>query len=329
MRRLVFWLFLIGICLAPIHSARADVDDTLEQIEDAAEEPLRTDKSYYEDRKFPPIRLTLKEEIEWGEFKSTDVTNFRTTATGDVRFPITKKYFAAISTHFGITNTRFSGKSFIQSGKSSGDPWNDLYEFSLRFRSQYLINDRWGLMVASWMVSRYEDGAKFRDGMKGAGAVAVTYNFGDKFNLVAGAALSSRIVGGGVRVNPFGQFSWKIDERHTFSTSGLGLGLKSEWNKSITTYFYGRYKGRRWRLDDRNDAPINGKSVNRGSLRDRRVPIGVGVRWKFLKGWRLRGDFGLIAYRQLKTTDDDGDSVDTVTSDAPGVFGSLLVQRRF
>jgi hypothetical protein len=35
-----------------------------------------------------------------------------------------------------------------------------------------------------------------------------------------------------------------------------------------------------------------------------------------------------VAYRQLKTTDEDGDSVDTVTSNAPGVFGSLLVQRR-
>jgi hypothetical protein len=315
---------MIGIYLIPIHSANADVDDTLEQIEDAAEEPLRTDKSYYDDRKFPPMRLTIKEEIEWGEFKGTDVTNFRTTATGEIRFPITKKYFGAISMHGGITNTNFSGNTFIESGKSSGDPWNDLYEFSLRFRSQYLINERWGFMLASWMVSRYEDGAKFDDGLKGAGAAAVTYRFGDKFSIVAGAAVASKIVGNGVSVNPFGQFSWKIDERHTFSTSGLGLRLRSKWNKSVSTYFYAKYKGRRWRLDDRNDGV-----VNRGSLRDRRVPIGVGLQWKFLKGWRLRGDLGLIAYRQLKTTDDDGDSFDTVTSDVPGVFGSLLVQRRF
>ena len=324
MNRLMCWLFLIGIGLISIQSANATVDDTLEQIEDAAEEPLRTDKSDYAARKFPPIRLTVKEEIEWGEFKDTDVTNFRTTATGEVRFPITKKFFGAISTHGGITDTRFSGDTFIESGKSSGDPWNDLYEFSLRFRSQYLINDRWGVMLASWMVSRYEDGAKFEDGLKGAGATAVTYNFGDKFNIALGVAVASKIVGNGVSVNPFGQFSWKIDERHTFSTSGLGLQLRSRWNKSITTHIYAKFKGRRWRLDDRNDG-----LVNRGSLRDRRVPIGVGLQWKFLKGWRLRGDLGLIAYRQLKTTDDDGDSFDTVTSDAPGVFGSLLLQTRF
>ena len=325
MNRLICWPLLIGIGLISIQSANANVDDTLEQIEDAAEEPLRTDKSYYDERKFPPMRLTVKEEIEWGEFKDTDVTNFRTTATGEIRFPITKKFFGALSTHGGITHTNFSGDSqFIGSGKSSGDPWNDLYGFSLRFRSQYLIDDRWGVMFASWMVSRWEDGAKFDDGVKGAGATAVTYRFGDKFNIVLGVAVSSKIVGNGVSVNPFGQFSWKIDERHTFSTSGLGLRLRSKWNQSITTNIYAKYKGRRWRLDDRNDG-----LVNRGSLRDRRVPIGVGLRWKFLKGWRLRGDLGLVVYRQLKTTDDDGDSFDTVTSNAPGVFGSLLVQRRF
>jgi hypothetical protein len=125
-------------------------------------------------------------------------------------------------------------------------------------------------------------------------------------------------------VNPFGQFSWEIDERHTFSTTGIGLQLRSSWSKVITTNIYAKYTGRRWRLDDRNDGV-----VNRGSLRDRKVPIGIGLQWRFLEGWQLRGDLGIVAYRQLQTTDDDGDSVDTETSNAPGVYGSLLVRRRF
>jgi len=62
------WGFLLGIRLLPIRSANAKVDDTLEQIGDASEELLRTDKSDYTDRKFPPLRLTIKEEIEWGDF---------------------------------------------------------------------------------------------------------------------------------------------------------------------------------------------------------------------------------------------------------------------
>ena len=55
----------------------------------------------------------------------------------------------------------------------------------------------------------------------------------------------------------------------------------------------------------------------------------MGLQWKFLKGWQLRSDLGVVAYRQLKTTDEDGDTVDIVTSNAPGVYGSLLVRKGF
>ena len=325
MKRVSCWPFLVMIGLILIQSANADDDDYLEQVEDATGEPLQTEMSYYTDRKRPPMRLTAKQEIEWAEFNNTDVTAFRTTVTGEIQFPITRKYFAEVSTSVGITNTNFSGDSqFIDSGKSSGDPWDDLYESSLRFRSRYVINDRWSFIASSWMTSRWEQGLNFDDGVKGAGATGATYNLGDKFSFVAGVAVSSKLVGGGMSVNPFGQFSWKIDERHTFSTTGLGLQLRSRWSKAITTSAYAKYTGRRWRLDDRNDGVIN-----QGSLRDRKVPIGMGLQWEFLKGWQLRGDLGFVAYRQLRTTDDDGDSVDTETSNAPGAFGSLLVRKRF
>jgi len=325
MRRLGLWGILLGLCLVPILSANASIDDTLEQIEEASEEPLSEDKRLTEDRKFPPMRLTLQQDVEWGEFKDTDVTSFRTTATGEIRFPITKKFLASVSTRAGVTVTDFSGDNrFIYAGSNSGDPWDELHEFSLRIRTQYLIDDRWGVMLAAWMVSRWEDGATITDGMKGSGATAITYRLGDRISIAAGVAVSSRIVGKSPAVNPFGFASWKIDDRHTLSTSGLGLRLKSKWTDSVSTFVSAKYKGRRWRLDERDDG-----IVNRGSLRDRRVPIGVGVQWKFLKGWRLRADLGLVAYRLFKVTNEENDSVDTVTADAPGVFGSFLLQRRF
>ena len=325
MKRFYSWPVLIMIGFMPIQSANTAEDDYAEQLEDASGEPLQTDISYYADRKRLPMHLTVKEEIEWGEFDNTDVTTFRTTATGQIEFPITKKYFAEVSTSVGVTTTNFSGDSqFIDAGKSSGDPWDDLYEFSLRFRSKYLINDTWSLLLSSWTGSRWEQGANFDDGMRGAGATGATYNLGGKFYFSAGVAVSSRMVGNGVTVNPFGQFTWKIDERNTFSTAGLGLQLRSRWNKAITTNIYAKYAGRRFRLDDRNDGV-----VNKGSLRDRKVPIGMGLQWKFSKGWQLRGDLGVVAYRQLKTTDEDGDTVDTTTSNAPGVYGSLFVRKKF
>ena len=326
MWRLGWFGVLLVLCLIPNLSANAAIDDTLEQIEDAVESPLREDKRLAGDRKFPPVRLTIKEEIEWGDFDGTDVTTFRTTAGAEIRFPITRKYLAAVSTQVGITATDFHGDNgFIDTGRpTTKDPWKELHEFSLRYRSQYLVNDNWGVMLAAWMVSRYEDGASFNNGLKGAGATGISYRYGDNITVVLGVSVSSRIVGGGASVNPFGQLAWKIDDRHTLSTSGLGLRLRSRWNKAITTDVFARYKGRRWRLDDRE-----GTTANKGSLRNRGLPIGVGLQWKFLKGWRLRTEFGLVAYRQVKITDKDGDSTDNETADAPGVFGSLMVQWRF
>jgi hypothetical protein len=177
---------------------------------------------------------------------------------------------------------------------------------------------------AAWATSRFEKGSAVSDGLKGAGATGVTYRRGERLSVTLGVTVSSRIVGKPLSINPFGKLSWKFNDVHTLSTSGLGVQLASRWNQDVTTYFYGRLRGRRWRLDDRNDG-----LVNKGSLRDRKAPIGIGVRWKFLKGWRLRGDVGLIVYRELRVTDEDGDPVETATGDAPGVFGTLMLQRRF
>jgi len=319
------WILTITLAFSPLVAARASVDDTVEQIEDATDDPLDPPTVLAKGLKFPPVRLTLQEEIEWGDFSGTDVTTFRTTANAEARFALSRKFVGAISTRYGITATDFDGdKDFYDVPSSSGSPWNELHEFNLRLRTQYLVTDSWGVVLSSWMTSRFEDGATFEDGVKGAGAVGVAYRHGDQFGLVAGVAVSSRIVGSPVAVNPFGSAYWNIDERHRLSTSGLGLRLRSRWTDSISTYLYGRFKGRRWRLDDREDG-----LVNRGSLRDRRVPIGIGVQWKFLEGWRLRTDLGLVAYRVIKVTNEDDDSVSTETANGPGVFGSFMLQRRF
>ncbi len=107
--------------------------------------------------------------------------------------------------------------------------------------------------------------------------------------------------------------------------------MRSKWNDEITTFVNASMRSRRWRLDDRRDMPFgpSGRSVGKGSLRDRKVPIGVGVQWEFAKGFRLRTSLGLTVYRKIKITDSDNDKVDSKTMDAPGVFGSLKLQYHF
>jgi hypothetical protein len=325
MHRIQPAIFSIVILLLAVGSVRAAVDDTFEQLEDAAESTVRKDLPPIADRRIPPLRLQLDEEITWNDFKKTDVTAFRTKLTGTVILPFSERFVTILSTTGGVTHTNFDGRDdFIYIGQRSSDPWDDLYEFTSRIRGMYKIDDHWGAIGAAWISARFEEGASFGDGMKGAGALGASYSFGDNLTVSGGVAVASRIVGSSVAVNPFVQFAWQIDDVHELATSGLGLRLRSKWNRSITTYAYGRFKGRRWRLDDREDG-----IVDKGSLRDRQAPIGVGVQWKFLKYWRLRGDFGLIVYRQLKVTNEDDDTVDTRASRAPGVFGGLTLRWRF
>ncbi len=316
---------MILLPLFVANSAHAAVDDTLEMLEDAAENPFPEDPVRLRDRRIPPIRLQLDEDVTWSDFQGTDVTTIRTKLNARVILPLSKTFIMSASTYGAVTNTLFGGRgNVIDTGRTSGDAWDELYEFSLRLQARYLLTERWGLLFASWMTSRFEQGASFRSGMKGAGALAMTYNFGDRVSVSAGLAVSSRIVGAGTSVNPIVIASWQINDVHELATSGLGVRLKSNWNKTLTTFVYGRFKGRRWRLDDREDG-----IVNKGTLRDRQAPIGVGIRWKFLKRWSLRGDFGLLVYRQLKTTNEDDDSINTRTSSGPGVFGGLLLAWRY
>ncbi len=327
----ILTLGMMAVTISWLHSGAAaagdtieQIDDALEQIDDTTSEPLPDDMEPLKQRKFPPLRLKANEEIEWGDF-GTDVTTFRTGVSAEMPFPISKNFVGALSSQFGFMATEFSGsKGFLNTGQRSGDPWDDLYDFSLGLRTQYSITETWGLVFGGGMTSRWENGASFGDGLKGTGEVGVSYRLGDRFSMAAGVSAGSRIVGNGVSVDPFATLAYKINDRHTLKSHGLGLLLRSKWNKKFTTFAYGSMQSERWRLADRNDG-----FVDQGSLRDRRLPIGLGVEWKFCDGWRLRTDLAIVVYRQLKVTDDGDHKFDTETASAPGVFGSLQLQYRF
>jgi hypothetical protein len=97
-------------------------------------------------------------------------------------------------------------------------------------------------------------------------------------------------------------------------SQGVHDGQKEEDTKKV----HGKYRGIRWRLDDREDARIN-----EVSLRDRQVPIGVGILWKFFGGRRLPGDIGILVYRQLKVTNEDKDTFGDQTDRGPGSWGAF------
>ncbi len=276
---------------------------------------------------FPPLRMKLKQNIEWGEFGGTDVTTFRSSVHAKTRFLITQKWVGVLSSRYRITATEFGGNpNFIDAGRESGDPWDELHYFTARFRSRYALNDNWRLFAVAKLKSRFEDGASFGDGVTSAGAFAVRYTIGKKFSVATGVSVGSKMQGSGVNIRPVVKLVWSITDVHRLETAGIGLRLRSRWNLELTTYVFGQYKRLRWRLDDRHDGP---DGVNKGNLRDRKIPIGIGLQWRFNRMLRLRGNFGLTVYRELRVNDQDNDEVDKDKVSAPGVFGSISVEFRF
>ena len=98
---------MIVIALLAASSAGAAVDDTLEQLEDAAENPIPRELDRLKDRRIPPIRLQLDEDVTWNEFQGTDVTTFRTKLNARVLLPFSKRYLMSLSTYGAVTNTVF------------------------------------------------------------------------------------------------------------------------------------------------------------------------------------------------------------------------------
>jgi hypothetical protein len=320
----VIWAFSTGTA-----TAESQMTAQSQEVDRAAETAIgeTRDEALSDRLQLPPVRMKFKQDIEWGEFSGTDVTTFQSSVRAETHLPITQKWIVLLSSRYRITATEFGGnRDFIDAGRESGDPWDELHDFAARFRSRYALNDSWRLYAAAKVKSRFEEGASFGDGVTSGGAFAVRYAIGKKFSVATGVSVGSKMQGGGVNIRPLVKLVWSITAVHRLETVGIGFQFRSRWNRELTTYVFGRYQSSRWRLEDRDDGP---DGVNKGNLRDRKIPIGIGLRWRFNKMVRLRGNFGLTVYRELRVNDQDNDEVDKDKMSAPGVFGSISAEFRF
>ncbi len=91
----------------------------------------------------------------------------------------------------------------------------------------------------------------------------------------------------------------------------------------MTLFLSGRRSSDIYRLEDR------GGRVGKGRLRDRRVPIVFGVRWKITKRWRVRGSVGAVVHQKYVVRDHKGDFFDAEGSTGPAFTGRAYLEYRF
>ncbi len=306
-------------------SARAtDVDDRIEEIEEAIE--AKPDEEFVFDWLSSPwIRFRLGGNvIPDADFGSADVTSTRVAASVKLLIPASERLAFRAVVRSGAAFYDFDGdKRFLDTGRTSGDPFDELIETVFSVGGRYRVNDTWAVLGRSFLTSRHEEGASFGSGIQGGGMVGAVFNWRDRINVIAGVGLGSRMTKGGVRISPVLQGTWRINDRLKLVVDGLQGRLTGKINEGFRLSAFGGVESKRYRLEDREGA------IGKGSIRDRRKLVGVRGDWRMSSHWRLRTELATILDQELKVEDSDGDKFDTSHSDGLGFIGSLRMEYRF
>lgn len=295
-------------------AARAHPDDT--PIEPPASLTGDPHPPEGETRRFPKVRWRIEQRFLLdADFGASESSYAQTRARMKVTAPLSERVLLRFDLVGGTRLYDFGGEPEV----FDGAPVNEigpLYDTSLRLGARYRLLPRWSLFAGGVATARWEDGAQLGDGAKGGGFAAVGYaTEGERFSVGVGARVSSRIDGSGVRVGPIALLDWRVTDWLRIKTAGLGLSLQSEVSETLELLLSGRLESRRFRIEDR------GGAIGAGTLRDRQLPVGFGVRWLAHPRVKLGADVGAVVYHELQVQDDDGDELDRVTADPAPFFG--------
>jgi hypothetical protein len=207
----------------------------------------------------------------------------------------------------------FDGVSdLFGTGGTRGDPFGDLYAWTIRLQGAYLIDhrikllsdqERWSLLVEGVSKARWEEGSDVADALRWGGSVAVGYRIGSRLELAVGVSVQTRMERGGVSVSPFAEFDWEITDDWKLRSYGMGLQLERRLNDRFTVFGRARLEGGKFRLDDRGDG------IGKGTISLNQLPAGLGLRWRISRHVRLIAVAGAMVYQEMKVKDDDREEI--------------------
>ncbi len=310
-------LFGIGVAVVP-GAAVAQ-----EEQEDVLGSGLDFTTVFQQVKKVKPLVYLDSRASVGGDVGDSDVTWVRSGVQTRVPLPVSKRFALQITAGGRYVGFDFDGDGGFSNGAPSGSTFDDFVESEFRLGGRYLLNDAWALLAAGFATSRFEWGADFGDGLRGGGTVAVAREFFDRLSLALGVGVRSRLDNSGVRVVPYLQGEWKINDTWKLETRGTGLRLEAKMSDALRAFAFGSLNSDRYRLEDR------GPGVGEGSFQHRRAPVGLGLEWRPRKWLRLGGDAGAIVWQQFRVYDDDNRRVDSVSSDGPAAFFSLNIRLKF
>ena len=271
-----------------------------------------------------PVRLRFDSRfIVDSDFGSTDATFYNPRGQLRLTVPVAEgtalRFFAEgdalISDWDGTTD-------LFDLGPTSSDPFDTLYSGGLLLQGVHVVghsslladSEEWAVVGAGRVSSSFESGADFDDSITGGGSIGVSYHVDDKVEIVTGVSVSSRLDRNNVRVMPLLSFAWQATDRLRIRGSASGARIDFDLNDTVRLFARARIQTERYRLDRRPGL------TGAGTVRDRSIPVGLGVLWKFHERLRLSLFGGVVAYHQIRTYDGNRDTIRSITSDPAPVF---------
>ncbi len=270
----------------------------------------------------PRLRLTQNMVIDQ-RYPGAEVDSFELGFRASVAAPITDSLAVRLTGRMESTLHHFSGdRDFLDTGRTSGDPFDELLSNSFRLEGRYSLWEDWALVGGVSYRSSWERGSSYREGIKLDGFFGVAHIFRDTISIILAAQVGSGLNGSN-SWSPIIRIGWRITKNIEIETQELGLKLAVRVHPKVTLFLSGRRSSNSYKLEDR------GGRVGKGKLRDRRIPILFGARWKITKRWRVRGSVGAIVDQKYVVRDHNGNLFDEEGSTGPAFTGRLYLEYRF
>ena len=265
-----------------------------------------------------PIRVRFRSDTRFvvgSDFGTSDANLYWPRGSVQIGVPLSKRAAVRLRMGGGAAIYDFDDTTNLFGlDPSSRQPFDNLYSGALAVEGRYRMTETWSLFAQGFVAARWEDGGTFGDAISGGGGLALGYRIPDRFELIIGGGLKSRLDRSSARPYPLVDLEWIISDAWKFRIHGMGAVLEYRFNDAFKILLRGKMATRRYRLDNRVGP------AGRGTVRDRQIPVGLGFKWAVNRNFRIGASIGVMAQHKIRVRNSNNDTIGSISSDPAPYF---------
>jgi len=221
-----------------------------------------------------------------------------------------------------LSHYDFSNASDFLPGTGDEEPFEQTESLIATVTGAWELTDTWAIFAMGRVDSSREEDADFGDSISGGGGGGFIWKFSNELTFRLAAGVFSSLEEDEPIVVPLIGVDWKVDDRLSLRTEGLGLRITRRMTDDLDLFIVGAYEIRQFRLNDEHGP------LSEGAVRDDSLPVAAGLDWRPIPQLSLRLEGGAIVYQEYEVFEDDGDDVNEINTD-PSPFLAIRVTWRF